>query len=514
MDDSTIGQRLKTLFLCGVGLFVAVILGYQIGSDNYRLLLLGGLFILVAAVAIFSGRYFWVLTVASTFLGGTFPVLGGAFTPFQILMLIGVVKFVFGELVLKRTRLQVGSTFDRLMITGFMGILTWHALHDRFGMRFLGSTVWGGHNYVNVYVGLAAFCVVQSIPVKSTIWAILPYFVLAVVTFDLVLGILTSIFPASIYVIYPFYSAVSQLSLEEARTGVSEASGRLGSFGNFGFVLILFVLATVPLLRILHPRNFYRLLLLGGGFFSTIFSGYRSAVINGVIGFVVAGIRDLKYAAILLLPFIAVVLFALSFINSEIFRLPKQMQRSLAFFPGKWDAEMVYDVNGSNDFRAKIWKLWANEYFPAHPWVGRGFGFRSEWGETSAAVVRGAIDYKQMVETGNLHNGLFATVDTFGIIGTVFFVFWNLALLKRSLQVSFDTRNPAGKAIRFLALYLGAWIISYWFGALSVGMFLPQVFTLAGVLLRLQQIVLAERSAVPFSATRVLHRRPDELAPV
>jgi hypothetical protein len=42
-------------------------------------------------------------------------------------------------------------------------------------------------------------------------------------------------------------------------------------------------------------------------------------------------------------------------------------------------------------------------------------------------------------------------------------------------------------ALRFLALYLAVWIGSYWWGALHVGMFLPQEFALAGVLLRLQE---------------------------
>ena len=85
-----------------------------------------------------------------------------------------------------------------------MGVLTLHALHDRFGMRFLGSNVWGGRSYVNVFVGFAAFAVIQSIPLNPRIWRKLPYFVLAVAGFDLVIALVTTIFPASIYAIYPF----------------------------------------------------------------------------------------------------------------------------------------------------------------------------------------------------------------------------------------------------------------------------------------------------------------------
>lgn len=493
MDNPALVQQLKALLLCAAGLLLAVFLGSQIGSQNYGALLLGAVIIAVACVALFSGRFFWVLTIASSFLSGTFPILGAAFTPFQILMAIGVAKFLIGDVVLRRTRLRMGDRFDVLLIVGFMGVLTWHGLHDRFGMRFLGSSVWGGHNYVNVYVGLAAFFVVQSIPMKSEIWAKLPYAVLVVMTFDLIIAVITTIFPASIYVIYPFYSAVSSSGLEEVITGTTlDVTGRIGAFGNFGFVLIIIVLASVPLIQIINPNNFFRLICLGVGFVATLFSGFRSAVINGLIGFLVAGIRDLKFAVVALLPLLAILLLALSVVNSQVFHLPKQVQRGLAFLPGDWDPEMAQSAAASDDFRRRVWTLWLKDYFPTQPWFGRGFGFKSEWGKPSVSLYGGATDYRQMVETGNIHNGLFAAVDTFGIVGTVFFVVWNLRLLTRTFRVSFGKHEAGGTALRFLALYLAVWIISYSFGASSVGSFLPLQFALAGVLLRLQQTIVAD----------------------
>jgi len=507
MESPALAQKLKALFLCGAGLLVAAILAWNIGSQNYKPLLLGTVIVFVACIALFSGRFFWVLTIASSFLTGTFPILGAAFTPFQILMAIGVVKFLIGDVVLRRTRIKVGNRFDLFLIVGFMGVLTWHAIHDRFGMRFLGSTVWGGHNYVNVYVGLAAFLVVQSIPMSSKIWAKLPYVVLAVTSFDLLIAVITTIFPASIFVIYPFYSAVASSSLEEAVTGVSlDVTGRIGAFGNFGFVLILIVLASVPLTQILSPRNFFRLVTLMIGSISTLFSGFRSAVINGLIGFVVAGIRELRFGVVALLPLLAIALFTLSAINSQFFHLPKQVQRGLAFLPGEWDSDMALSAAASNDFRQRIWTLWRKDYFPAQPWLGRGFGFKSDWGKVSYSK---AVDYRQMVETGNIHNGLFAAVDAFGIAGTIFFAIWNLRLLVRTFRVSFRKKYPAGDALRFLALYLAVWIISYWFGAQSVGTFLPQIFAIAGVFLRLQDAMVSEavtQHSVPTKSREVFNK--------
>ena len=485
MDDSAVTQKFKGLLLCAAGLVVAIFIGWNIGSGDYWLLAygagaFGGIFI-----AFFLGRFFWVLTIASSFLTGAIPILGGQITVFEILMAFGIAKFFVEDIVLRRARFKPGNRFDLFLIAGFMAIITVHAVHDRFGSKFLGSTVWGGHNYVAVYVGLAAYFVIQSIPMQSRVWAKLPYVALAVTMFDLLIAVITTIVPSLIFKIYPFYSAVSVAGVEEALTGES-VTGRNIPFAYFGLVLILLVLASVSLRQIFNPRNLLRWIGLIAGFVAVLFSGFRSMVLSTVIGFLAAGIRDFKYAVVLFLPFLAFGLFALSFINSDVVRLPKQMQRGLAFLPGKWDTDMAQDAAQSTEFRLETWGLWIHDYFPMHPWLGRGFGFSREWAKTNALNPKG-LDYRQVVEVQNIHNGLFAAVDTFGIVGTIFFVIWNLRILARTFRVSFERTDVGGMALRFLSLYLIVWIGSYWWGALHVGMFLPQEFALVGVFLRLQK---------------------------
>src|SRR5256885_5957465 len=143
MLNPAVAQKLQIFTLCLAGLLLAVFLGTQIGESKYAPLLLGALVVVVASVSIFSGGFFWVLTIASSFLGGTFPILRGSFTPFQILMAIGVAKFLLTDIVLKRTRIQWPARFHVRMIACFMAIITFHGVHDRFGMKFLGSGVWG-----------------------------------------------------------------------------------------------------------------------------------------------------------------------------------------------------------------------------------------------------------------------------------------------------------------------------------------------------------------------------------
>ena len=154
--------------------------------------------------------------------------------------------------------------------------------------------------------------------------------------------------------------------------------------------------------------------------------------------------------------------------------------------PGDWDADMKGDAVASNDFRRQVWGIWRKDYFPQQPWLGRGFGFRSEWAKPNIYNPT-AVDFRQSVEVGNIHNGFFAALDAFGIIGSIFFVIWNVRLLIRTLPIKFVRNDPEGTALRFLALYISVSIISFWIGAANVGTFLPTEFALAGVFLRLRR---------------------------
>jgi hypothetical protein len=489
-------DRLEIFVVAGIGLLLAVILGFQVGTGDYFLLALEAAIIFLVVLAAFSGGFFWVLTVASTFLSGTFPILQGQFTPFHILVAAGVVKFLIADVVLRRTKLTMGSRFDAVMIMAFMSILILHGIHDRFGMRFFGSNLWGGKYYVNVILGLAAFVVIQSAPIKQNIWSILPYAVLAVVTFDLSIAIVTTIFPGSIYVIYPFYSAVSQLAIEDV-LGVRglDVSERIRAFGNFGFILTYVILASCSIRQLFSLSGLWRLLAAMAGLAGALYSGFRTSVIYVFLAWLTAGIRDLRWMVLPLLPILVAGLFVLSFINSEVVGLPKQMQRSLAFLPGNWDVEMLNDTVASNEFRFETWGLWWREYFPIHPWFGRGFGFKSEYAKPSAYLNPGN-DYRMNVEVGDIHNGLFSALDSFGIIGTLFLFGWNGGLLVRIFRRTESNWNRT--ALRFVGLCLAVQILSYWGGAPSIGGILPQEFALAAVFLRLQR----EISLRPASARR------------
>src|SRR3974377_1501079 len=116
MLDPAVAQQLKGLLICAAALLVATFIGAQIGGGHYADLVLGAVIVSLVGVTFLSGRFYWILTITSSFLGGTFPILGGQFTPFQILALIGIAKFILEDVVVKRTRLKMGPRFDVLLI--------------------------------------------------------------------------------------------------------------------------------------------------------------------------------------------------------------------------------------------------------------------------------------------------------------------------------------------------------------------------------------------------------------
>src|SRR5262249_42641923 len=104
--------RWKLFLATVVGILFAVFLGKEIGVGNYIYLTFEIGAILIAAVVSFSGGYFWVVAIASTFLGGQFPILHGQFTPFHIFVGVAVLRFLVTDVVLKRTKLTFGNRFD------------------------------------------------------------------------------------------------------------------------------------------------------------------------------------------------------------------------------------------------------------------------------------------------------------------------------------------------------------------------------------------------------------------
>ena len=94
MPGPLMNQKLPTIVVGACGLVLAIFLGQIVGGGDYKIVLLLAAVVVGLSLAFLPGGLFWVITTASSTLAGTFPILGGSFTPFQLLMTLGVVKFL------------------------------------------------------------------------------------------------------------------------------------------------------------------------------------------------------------------------------------------------------------------------------------------------------------------------------------------------------------------------------------------------------------------------------------
>lgn len=79
MAGFQLDPKLKILFVAVLGLSLALTLGYSVGQSNYTPVVIGLLALVLFVIWFGTGEYFWIFTIASSFLGGTFPILGGQF---------------------------------------------------------------------------------------------------------------------------------------------------------------------------------------------------------------------------------------------------------------------------------------------------------------------------------------------------------------------------------------------------------------------------------------------------
>jgi len=497
--------RLRIWGVLIAGLIVAIWIGQQTADNPLYIpvyLVAGALFLILW---ILPDDWFWLMCAASLFFTGNFNFLPADLRPYEILAIVGVGRFILHHVILKHEGLKSGPKFELYLILGFMSVIVLHGLKTRFGMKILGSPVWGGRPYVSAILSLLVYFILQTMPMDLKKWRWLPIVVFIPALFDLFTGLLTHYVPSTINLIYHFYSAVNISGIE----GV-DVTERIGALASFGSPLVLCVLAYISLRRLFIPKTWPAAVLLVVGFALCLQGGYRSSVLNVALIIAAASLRDFKLWAWVPFGLFVVFMFGLAVLHSnEVITLPLQVQRGLVFLPGKWDTEMQDNADGSNKFRFDIWDRWSERYFANEPFFGRGFGFdQSKLNKSEEYNIGDTYEagMDNFTLTQNLHNGFLSSIDSIGIIGCLFFITWVMTTLARVVLVLLrrDT-NRQGPALRWLTVYLFMWSLSFWAGSLQFATFLPTQMVLAGLLVRLWQEYEheAKRSHLNKTATAV-----------
>jgi O-antigen ligase len=180
----------------------------------------------------------------------------------------------------------------------------------------------------------------------------------------------------------------------------------------------------------------------------------------------------------------------------------------------------IMDARNSNEFRTQVWDIWLKQQFPQHPVLGRGFGLNSEdmmatvpyttdeiggFGATLHSLSKYSRD-EAFVVGGHLHHGFYSTVDRFGIVGALCFIFWTFVALKRMFRELLSSRKrPMNPALQWLALYVVVNIIAFPIGALRVENFLPNHLLFCGLFAALYAATYKKAVAEPQTNLQATH---------
>jgi hypothetical protein len=482
-----------TIFLVSLaGCVLALYAGVQVSEGDLRFpLYFLGLFLLVL---IWFGARQWLLVflVASIFLRGQLNFIPAGFKLFEILMLLVIGQFILENVVFRKQGIHLGPFYDLFVLLCIALILFLHGADNGFGMRVLGSELWGGRGYVTFYLAFMTYLIIHSIRISRAVTQWLPLAVVAVFLFDVVVDVATSLSADVAALVYRFYSGISLLAVRE------DVTERLGSFGNLGIYGAMAIFSYMSLLKLWRPNYWVWVLLYIGAFMSSVFSGFRSALANFALVTFAATLRDLRGMTIIVCAVGAVFIAFLPLVHSHIVPLPKQAQRALVFLPGDWDPAMAQDAKSSNEFRLNVWSIWYERYFPENPWFGRGFGFLAREYTTIMDQYyfskRGTPEdlYEGFVYTQELHNGFLSTIDAVGVVGGLIFIPWCLVQLVRAVRLML--RHDVWKqppALRWICIFLFMWISSFWMGALKFQNFAPPLIIMVALMLSLRRRFLS-----------------------
>ena len=143
------------------------------------------------------------------------------------------------------------------------------------------------------------------------------------------------------------------------------------------------------------------------------------AVGSAAVLFFVEGLHRTKAILVLIFASLLCSVVLIGFAD----RLPRQLQRSLAFLPIPIEKAVEMDAMGTADWRVRMWSHLLEEV-PEYLILGKGYGIdAAEFNLLEIALLNGFIpDYEWAVVSGDYHNGPLSVLVPLGLAGAFCYV--------------------------------------------------------------------------------------------
>ncbi|HMP74602.1 MAG TPA: O-antigen ligase family protein [Kiritimatiellia bacterium] len=343
-----------------------------------------------------------------------------------------VILFLVGMILARHTITKekfVKWRLSHYMIVGFFCVLLIVIAIRGIGIRFLGSSEWGGFTYIKIFISIAFYLVCGRLRLSEKH-----------VKMGLVLMLLLSTFPAvaqavfyfsggTIFFQYMFLEAYASGMLATLDAMQRDAGAARFYFTGMAGSLVIVALAFFPLNS--RSRVFFALFWLTG-FFVTLLSGFRAATVGIVVTtlmflWVYYPTRRGLIMTSSVVAFVGLLIGLAPFINN----LPTGVQRALSWVPW-YDIPLAIKMDAaiSTEWRLIVWQQ-ALRMLPEYLLLGRGLTFNAS--EVQAALaLRDTVSWAYL--SHNYHNGPLAILITTGIPGAVIFIVFTIAVSMEAVQ--------------------------------------------------------------------------------
>jgi O-antigen ligase len=359
--------------------------------------------------------------------------------------------------------LNVPSVTRPLLFLALVVIVTTQ-LTGGWGLAALGSETYGGKKTVLVIAAMVGFFALSTQPVPlAKAQRYLGMYTLSSLT--AMLSNLAYIGGPAFYFLYyviPTDFAMSQAVEDYYSSALAVRFSRLTGVTVAATGLFQYLLARYGIRGVFQSP--VRIVLMAGLLALTTLGGFRSAlVLCGLafaIQFFLEGLHRTRLLIVLLVSGVLTGALLVPFAQ----QLPLSVQRAISFLPIEVDPFAKADAQSSTEWRWDMWRVVASQ-IPKYFWLGKGYAINpTDLYLAEESRRRGlAMPYEVAMISGDYHSGPLSIQISFGIFGTVGFIWFQLACL-RMLYRNYRWGDPSLKIINtFLLAWFAARIICYWF---------------------------------------------------
>jgi hypothetical protein len=422
----TNANSLSKLLVLVIGLILAVVMANLLVTDKLiAFAWLGIAAFFITGIAL--GRDIWMVIPAGFALGLMLRIPGRPDT----IILAHAMFAGFSVMLFLMRRLPWRYKFTELDFWALILALCIGQVYARnpVSVGLLGGDQVGGRPYVIVAITYTSYFILSNmiIAAPKLKW------ILRLSIIGGSLNFLTSIFGLLVPSVGMWYgsgtgtteSDIAQVEGSTMSEGVGRAT-RIGFLGALGRNLALWISSFKnPLTASFHPV-WAVLIVLSLGF--AAMSGFRNQIIavglTFIFGILYRGGISQVFMAFMTLIF---AVGTLAIVNSMV-PLPVNIQRSLSFLPGTWDADVKRDAENSTEWRMEIWKeVMLTDRWIMNKWLGDGLGLSAKElaaqqviSEKSFSISGLGHHQDAILSSGDYHSGPIQTIRTIGYFGLFF----------------------------------------------------------------------------------------------